>query len=245
MQNNNIIFSYPPRFPKAVHLYITSDCNLNCVKCYYRSESESKVYLPYDTIKDLFNEWKKFGLKSIAIGGGEPLLHPDIIDIVKLGRKMDFYVAITTNGTILKPIDPHRVHISYDEIHPTWRNIALIEKAIDYYIKRDCKVGINHIMTSLENLEHINSFENVDNVLLIREKPKSYFTQWDDIQSLEDYWLDACREGLKCEQGILSFHVDYELNTSICSNLDKKIRYTTLEETWPKLKKFECKLRTT
>ncbi len=35
---------------------------------------------------------------------GEPLLHPDIIDIIKIGTDLGFKCAITTNGTLLKEL---------------------------------------------------------------------------------------------------------------------------------------------
>ncbi len=238
------IFSYPPRFPKSVHLYITNECNLDCKKCYYRSKNDERKRLSLKTILSLFQEWQYYGLTSIAIGGGEPLLHPNITKIIQKGRDMGFFMAITTNGTILKPIKPHRIHISYDELHPTWKNEHLIQNAIKYYKKLGCSVGINHIVTNLENIEYIeNNFQNIDNLLLIREKPHSSFTQWESIPYQQNYWIDGCLEGSFCEQGILSFHVDYNLNTSICSNYNQKVKYTTLKDIWDNLKNFKCKLR--
>ena len=149
-KNSNIqIIPYPPKYPKSVHFYITNECNLDCEKCHYRSKSDPKQELSFSTIKALFQEWKRYGLTSIAIGGGEPLLHPDIVDIVRIGKDMGFFMAITTNGTVLKPIEANRIHISYDELHPTWKNENLIEKAIKYYKKLGCKVGINHIVSSI------------------------------------------------------------------------------------------------
>ena len=242
--NNLLIFQYPPKYPKSVHLYITNQCNLDCRKCYYRSSTDPLLQLSLEEILDLFQEWKKYHLTSIAIGGGEPLLHPSIAQIVRVARKMGFFIAVTTNGTILKPINPHRVHISYDELHPTWHNEKLIQKAIDYYKNLGCKIGINHVVSSLENIEYIEkTFENVDNILLIREKPVSSFTQWDAIPYRKNYWIEGCIEGSVCEQGILSFHVDYNLESSICSNFSTKIKYTTLDDTWSKLQKFECEIR--
>ncbi|MFW9823149.1 MAG: radical SAM protein [Candidatus Thorarchaeota archaeon] len=238
------IISYPPRYPKSVHLYITNECNLDCEKCFYRSKYDQKKQLSYKTIESLFLEWQYYGLTSIAIGGGEPLLHPDIAKIIQKGRELNFFVAVTTNGTILKSIKPHRIHISYDELHPTLKNEQLIQDAINFYKKFNCKVEINHIVTNLENIEYINStFENFHNLLLIREKSKSSFIQWDSIPFRQNYWIDGCIEDSVCEQGILGFHLDYELNASICSNFGKKIRYSTLNNTWVKLKDFKCKLR--
>lgn len=243
-KNNILIIQYPPTYPKYVHLHITNECNLNCEKCYYRSATDCKKQLTIEVIKKLFEEWREYNLTSVAIGGGEPLLHPDIIKIVQLGRDFGFFMAVTTNGTILKPIKAHRVHVSYDELHPTWKDEELIQKAINYYKNNGCNVGINHIVSNLDNIEYIeNTLKNYDNLLLIREKPVSNFTEWEKIPFQKNYWIEGCIEGSYCEQGILSFHVDYELNSSICSNLKKKIPYTNLKNTWTRLKEFNCKIR--
>lgn len=157
---------------------------------------------------------------------------------------MGFFTAVTTNGTILKSITPNRIHISYDTLHPTWNNEKLIQEAIDHYAGLGCKIGINHIITSLENLEYIeNTFENIDNILLIREKPESSFRQWDEIPYQRNYWVEGCREGSVCEQGILSFHYNYDNQVSICSNYKQSIPYISLPETWQKIKQFPCELR--
>lgn len=243
-RNSIQIISYPPRYPKSVHLYITNECNLNCEKCHYRSKLDPKKELSLNIIKTLYKEWKRYHLTSIAIGGGEPLLHPNIIEIVQKGRDMGFFMAVTSNGTILKSIKPNRVHISYDEIHPTWKNKDLVQKAINFYKKQGCKVGINHVVTHMENIQYIEkTIKNFDNLLLIREKPTTKFNDWNKIPLNPNYWMEGCMEGSLCEQGILSFHVDYELNASICSNYKSTILYTTLPETWSKLKRFKCKIR--
>ena len=238
------IIQYPPKYPKSVHLYLTNDCNLNCERCYYRSNFDPRKELSFDQLKTLFEEWKEYNLTSIAIGGGEPLLHPNISEIIQLAKDMEFFIAVTTNGTVLKPITPNRVHISYDELHPTWKNEKLIQKAISYYHNLGCVVGINHIVTRLENIEYIDkTFEHFTNLLLIRQKPESNFTQWSSIPYRKNYWIEGCIEGSICEQGILSFHLNYDMQTSICSNLQEKIPYTNLTEVWDRLKKLKCEIR--
>lgn len=242
--SNLFLINYPPKYPKTVHLYITNECNLNCEKCHYRNSSDPKEEISFNTIKGLFKEWKQYGLTSIAIGGGEPLLHPSITEIVDLGREMGFFMAVTTNGTELKEIKPNRIHISYDTLHPTWKNERLIQKAIDHYKSLECKVGINHIIKNLPDLEYIKTkFKNIDNILLIREKPDGSFTQWSEIPRSGEYWIEGCIEGSRCEQGILSFYLNYDLKASICSNFERKIPYSNLEETWEQLKSFKCKIR--
>lgn len=86
-------------------------------------------------------------------------------------------------------------------------------------------------------------FHDLDNILLIGEKPETTFDQWDQIERKSHYWLDACRKGLKCEQGTLSFHLNYDMQASICSNFKERIIYTNLMDTWALLKNFKCAIR--
>lgn len=236
------IIHYPPIYPKTIHIFLNNTCNLNCPKCYYKEHSQKQKLISLNWLKWTYLEWKTLGVESLAFGGGEPLLHPDIKEIISSARQ-HFFVAITTNGTVLKNINPHRIHISYDEIHPTWGNIELIQSAIDHYHDLGCKVGINHVVTNIYNLEHLRQLKNVENVVLLREKPNGTFQNWQDIPNLHSYWLDACISGVRCEQGIMSFHLDYDLNASICSNHEKKVKYTSLDETWRQLKLIKCPLK--
>jgi len=49
----------------------------------------------------LLREAADLGVFWLVLGGGEPLLHPDIIEIVALARTLSpWHVALTTNGTV-------------------------------------------------------------------------------------------------------------------------------------------------
>ena len=223
--------------PLSVHLLITSRCNLNCPKCYYRGEGE----LSLETATRLFDEWASHGVVSVAIGGGEPLLHPDIEKITFEAKKRGFYVAVTTNGTVLKRIHVDRVHISFDSIHETsyWQ----ARKAIKFFRAFTPNVGINHIVTDLPSLKKALRL-NPSTVTLLMEKPSSGFDAWQEVFAIVGkgrLWIDAClaqKLGIrKCRQGVTSMCVDQKLMASKCSNIREKIAYTTLTETWNMVKK--------
>ena len=59
----------------------------------------------------------------------------------------------------------------------------------------------------------------------------------------KNYWIEGCMEGSVCEQGVLSFHLNYDMKASICSNLKRKIPYSNMENTWELLKEFKCDIR--
>ena len=90
VKSNLSIIRYPPRFPKSVHLYITNECNLDCERCHYRASSDPLQQLSLEQLSKLFKEWKNYGLTSVAIGGGEPLLHPNIFEIIQVARAVSY-----------------------------------------------------------------------------------------------------------------------------------------------------------
>jgi organic radical activating enzyme len=222
--------------PLSVHLLITSRCNLNCPKCYYRGEGE----LSLETATRLFGEWASHGVVSVAIGGGEPLLHPEIERMTFEAKKRGFYVAVTTNGTVLKRIHADRVHVSFDSIHDT--SFEQARKAVKFFKAFVPNVGINHIVTDIPSLKKALKL-SASTVTLLMEKPSTNFDEWREAFRLvgrERLWVDAClaqKLGLRsCRQGATSMCVDQKLTASKCSNIREKVAYTTLAETWKAVK---------
>ncbi|HIH24986.1 TPA: radical SAM protein [Candidatus Woesearchaeota archaeon] len=78
---------------------VTTACNLRCPTC-YASAGQGK-YLDIPTIKrmlDLYVESEPDGAEILQLSGGEPTLHPEIIEIIKLAREKVRYVMLNTNG---------------------------------------------------------------------------------------------------------------------------------------------------
>ena len=89
--HNNIIDKEGNFIPLHLQIYPTNKCNLNCVGCWLYSPYLKGVdrvnleeQLDLDIIKDAVDELHKGGVEEIQIsGGGEPLIHPDFLKIVK------------------------------------------------------------------------------------------------------------------------------------------------------------------
>jgi len=77
-------------------------CNLTCKHCYTTSAdvdfpgelSTPEIYQVMDNLKD-------FKVPVLILSGGEPLLHPDIFDISRRAKDMGFYLALSSNGTLI------------------------------------------------------------------------------------------------------------------------------------------------
>ena len=77
-------------------------CNLTCKHCYTTSADinfpgELTTSEIYQTMADL----KAFGVPVLILSGGEPLLHPDIFAISQRAQDLGFYVALSSNGTLI------------------------------------------------------------------------------------------------------------------------------------------------
>ncbi len=79
---------------------VTQKCDQQCPVCYAGSGGEGD-YLPLEKIDGMIEFFRasEYGKAEILqLSGGEPTLHPGIIDIIKLARSKVKYVFLNTNG---------------------------------------------------------------------------------------------------------------------------------------------------
>jgi MoaA/NifB/PqqE/SkfB family radical SAM enzyme len=85
--------------PLQCSLYVTDRCNLDCAYC---TEYDNTVpHPPLDDVKAWIRKVRELGTMRIALVGGEPLLRPDIAEIVRYCRELGFATSLTTNGFLL------------------------------------------------------------------------------------------------------------------------------------------------
>lgn len=109
MQNLSQTLITPPKIEmeELKNLFFqlsTKTCNLKCKNCYiqknpYKNEDD---FISLDKIKQtlLSVKNKKIKLNSIYLTGGEPLLHPDFNQILRMCLKVS-NTTILTNGTMI------------------------------------------------------------------------------------------------------------------------------------------------
>ncbi len=87
-----------------LRIEITGRCNLLCKYCYnekFNSNKISNKELSLKEIKKLIDEGIQLGIENVLLIGGEPFLHPDIIQILDYIKKNGLSLSITSNGTII------------------------------------------------------------------------------------------------------------------------------------------------
>lgn len=77
-------------------------CNLRCKHCYSTSlDIDFKDELTTEQIKTTIDDLKVAQVPVLILSGGEPLLRSDIYEITEYAKKKGFYLALSTNGTLI------------------------------------------------------------------------------------------------------------------------------------------------
>lgn len=84
---------------KKVYIEITNACNLSCSFCIQKHEQ--KRYLTLEQLEHILIQVKPITNYIYLHILGEPLSHPYLDEILCLTDRYEFYVQITTNGTLL------------------------------------------------------------------------------------------------------------------------------------------------
>ena len=77
-------------------------CNFRCPYC-YAGNDETKPSLSYEKICDVILQAKALGARRIIILGGEPMLYPQLREVIDYLRSLEMEVELFTNGTGMTP----------------------------------------------------------------------------------------------------------------------------------------------
>ena len=87
------------RHPLLVHIIPIRRCNLSCTYCNEFDESSKPV--PLGEMFRRIDRLGDMGTAVVTISGGEPLLHPELDDVIRRIRKNGIMAGLITNGYLL------------------------------------------------------------------------------------------------------------------------------------------------
>lgn len=90
-----------------LEVHIVNHCNLNCACCCHFAPIAEKYYMSLECFKNDFERLAVLSgqnIRKIRLMGGEPLLHPQIIDFMRIARNTfpRSEIAIHSNGILLE-----------------------------------------------------------------------------------------------------------------------------------------------
>lgn len=81
---------------------VTRRCNLSCVHCYSRSgECQARDELSTADGLRLLADLSDFGVPVVLFSGGEPLLRPDLLELIEHATARGMRAVVSTNGTLM------------------------------------------------------------------------------------------------------------------------------------------------
>ncbi|MBI3383721.1 MAG: heme d1 biosynthesis radical SAM protein NirJ [Aquabacterium sp.] len=144
---------------------LTRRCNLTCKHCYALSaDHDYPGELSTDEVFSVMDDLRGYRVPVLILSGGEPLLRPDLFEIAARARDKGFYVALSTNGTLIDEPMAERiaqagfeyVGISLDGLRETHDKFRRLEGAFDASLNalrllkaRDVKLGLRFTMTAM------------------------------------------------------------------------------------------------
>ncbi len=128
----------------------TNQCNLKCEHCYQDASSAEERELTTEEGMKMIDEIARAGFKIMIFSGGEPLMRPDIFDLVAHAASVGLRPVFGTNGTLLTAEVAQRLKssgacamgISVDSLDPAKHDrFRGLENAYDLTMKgiQNCK----------------------------------------------------------------------------------------------------------
>ncbi|MHC4997089.1 MAG: radical SAM protein [Planctomycetota bacterium] len=85
-------------FPPFLYLSIINSCNLRCTGCWVDVDADESA-IPLEDLNKLIDEAKTHGNYFFGILGGEPFMHPQLLELIE--AHPDCYFQIFTNGQFI------------------------------------------------------------------------------------------------------------------------------------------------
>lgn len=88
------------RYMPLMNLQLTAKCNFNCIHCFNAVDNAPlHAELSFEEILRLLDGAEECGVNALLLTGGEPMLHPRFMDVIReIYRRNMFVFEINTNG---------------------------------------------------------------------------------------------------------------------------------------------------
>jgi MoaA/NifB/PqqE/SkfB family radical SAM enzyme len=175
-----------PDRPLITHLVITRRCNLSCGYCFEYDKVSKPV--PLDVLKQRIDHLATLRSIFVTLTGGESLLHPDAIELVRYVREQGMTPFLNTNGYLLtkeiieglndaglyglqlsidnaKPND-----VSKKSLKPLMPKLRLLARHAKFHVRINTVLGSSPPEEALEVARTVVAFGFDSNCSLVRDE---------------------------------------------------------------------------
>jgi MoaA/NifB/PqqE/SkfB family radical SAM enzyme len=149
-------------------------CNFSCEHCAVARMEKKPRRFTLGDVRELSRQGDELGLANFVITGGEPLVFPDLDELIDAIDPSKWYLVMDTNGWFLdadkakhlkaKGVD--KIQLSLDSIHPELHNefrhhnesFERVMNAVDASIA----AGLNLILSTVATRQNVRSQDFID-----------------------------------------------------------------------------------
>ena len=134
--------------PLVVELDTTEACDLACPGCISQDIMVTNNRFSNERLLEIGKEFKEAGVKAVVlIGGGEPLAHPAVGELMDYFGKNDIHIGITTNGTFI------RKYLDIIAAYASWTRVSVDAASVGLFdTLRPSKSGKSKFEFIIENM---------------------------------------------------------------------------------------------
>jgi MoaA/NifB/PqqE/SkfB family radical SAM enzyme len=149
--------------PIVAHIIPIRRCNLACAYCSEFDNSSKPI--PLEAMLRRIDRLAELGTSVITISGGEPLLHPELDDIIREIRRRGSIATLITNGYLLTPDRIQRLNrvgldhlqISIDNVLPdnvSMKSLKVLDQKLQWLAEHAAfQVNINSVIGTSKHPE--------------------------------------------------------------------------------------------
>lgn len=165
--------------PLVMSWNVTRECNMKCSHCYINA-TDKKLDNELNTqeAKNLMDQIYQVSLPLLILSGGEPLLRPDIFELIRYGSSIGLKMGLGSNGSLideatakkLKDAGIATVSISLDSNVPTqhdeFRGVpGAFQKAVEA-----CKaLRRNNVLVQVNTTLTQQNYNQIDDIMALAE----------------------------------------------------------------------------
>ncbi|HUF05371.1 MAG TPA: radical SAM protein [Aridibacter sp.] len=144
------------KHPVLVHIVPMRRCNLSCTYCNEYDKTSDPV--PIETMFGRIDKLAEFGTSVVTISGGEPMMHPEIYEIIARIRQHGMIAGLISNGYYFQPKKIEKLNIA---------GLDYLQISIDNVIPDEVsKKSLKVLDAKLVNLRNHAKFKiNINSVL--------------------------------------------------------------------------------
>ncbi len=165
--------------PLVMSWNVTRECNMKCSHCYINAtDRKLENELNTEEAKNLMDQIYQVSRPLLILSGGEPLLRPDIYELIKYGSKIGLKMGLGSNGSLideaaaakLKAAGIATVSISLDSNvpaqHDEFRGVAgAWEKAVEA-----CNaLRRNNVLVQVNTTLTQQNYNQIDDIMSLAE----------------------------------------------------------------------------